>query len=351
MELSFLESLSNADSVAGSESEVRNLMNSKLNSFCDEVFCDNLGSIIFKKQGLSLGPKIMFAAHMDEVGFKVKNIADGGQLIVKTIGKVKPFAKFMQTVRVSTFNGKKIKGFLHSTYTEDQSNENIPGTTYVDVGASSSKEVEKLGIEIGNIVCFDTKFDKIDNSKICGKAFDDRIGCYIIASVLEKLLKKKHPNTIYFTATSSEEVGCRGAQTASSLIKPDIAFIIDASCYKDEFDTGYLNTRQIGKGITLIHSDRCMEANQELLNLFKNTAKKLNKNLQLDMFETGSTDGAKIMLQGAGVPTQVCCVPLRYGHCSASIANINDIYDAIEIFSDILLSLDDKFVDKCKSFI
>ena len=345
MDVSLLEKLSNADALAGCENEVRDIMNKNLKGLCDEVSCDKLGSIIFKKKGTNDGPKIIIAAHMDEVGFKARTITEQGLIIVKALGAVKQLAKFHQNVRITTNAGKKISGVLHSTYTEEEDIKNIPGKTYVDVGADNTQEVEKMGIEIGNIVCFDSQFEKLEKKNLIkGKAFDDRIGCYVLARVLENLNGKKHPNTIYFCATSSEEVGIRGAQTCSSKINPDAAIVIDACCYKDEFDRTAVNSRQLGKGMVLTHSDRGLEPNQKFLNFVKQTAKKLNKNLQLDMFERGSTDGLKIHLNGEGVPTQVCSVPLRYGHCAQSLANVNDIEDVIEIFTELICSLNEKVV-------
>lgn len=345
--MEFLGKLSNADALAGQEAEVRNLMHQKMKG-ADDVSCDNLGSLICKLDGTKPGPKIMFAAHMDEVGFIVRYVAEGGQIFVKPMGAVLPLAKFMQAVRITNSKGEKIKGYLYSTYTEDKPNTEIPGETYVDVGAKTAKEVEALGIEIGNIVCFDSQFSQIGKNVVMGKAFDDRIGCYILSRVFENLKKAKHPNTVYFTATSSEEVGTRGAQTSALKINPDVAFVVDCCCYKDEFDRSAKNKRQIGNGMILTHSDRGQEFNQELLKFIKSIAKKLNKNLQLDMFARGATDGMKIHLNGEGVPTAVCCVPLRYGHCSYSLANKKDIEDTIAILTEVFKNLDDK---KFKSFL
>lgn len=352
MDVSLLEKLSNADALAGCENEVRDIMHKNLKGLCDEVSCDNIGSVIFMKKGSSDGPKIMVAAHMDEVGFKVRTITEEGLIIVKVLGAVKQLAKFHQNVRITTNSGKKVSGVLHSTYTEEEDIKNIPGKTYVDVGADSAQEVEKMGIEIGNIVCFDSQFEKLEKKNLIkGKAFDDRIGCYVLARVLENLKDKKHSNTVYFCGTSSEEVGTRGAQTCTSMINPDIALVVDACCYKDEFDRSAVNVRQLGKGMILTHSDRGLEPNQKLLNLVKKCAKKLNKNLQLDMFDRGSTDGLKIHLNGKGVPTQVCCVPLRYGHCAQSIANVQDIEDAIEIFTELICSIDARVAKDFTTFV
>lgn len=351
MDVKFLEYLCNADALAGFEAEVRQLMLKELKPFSDEVMSDNIGSLVFKKTGKADGPRILLTAHMDEVGFRVRHICDNGQIFVKPVGVVKQLTKFYQAVRITTNDGKKINGILHSTYTEDEDSKNIPGETYVDIGVSSGDEVNKLGVEVGNIVCFDSQFKTSGKNIIMGKAFDDRIGCYIIGRVLENLKKKKHPNTVYVAATSSEETGLRGARTVSELVKPDVGFAADACCYKDTFDKSAKNTRQIGNGMILTHNDRGFECNAKLYKLCQDEAKKQKLNLQLDMFESGSTDGANIYINGIGVPTQVCCVPLRYGHCSYSIANTKDIEDAVTIITEVICKIDDKTAKDFVSFI
>ena len=351
MDVKFLEKLCNADALAGFEDEVRQLMLKELKSFSDEVLTDNIGSLVFKKTGKADGPKILLTAHMDEVGFRVRHICENGKILVKPVGAVKQLAKFYQGVRITTYAGKKVNGVLHSTYTEDEDSKNIPGDTYVDLGLSSDEDVKKLGVEVGNIVCFDSNFKNSVNNLVMGKAFDDRIGCYIIAKVLENLKKKKHPNTVYAAATSSEETGLRGARTVSELVKPDVGFAADACCYKDSFDKSATNSRQVGNGMILIHNDRGFESNAKLYKLVQDEAKKQKLNLQLDMFESGSTDGANIFINGIGVPTQVCCVPLRYGHCSYSIANTKDIDDAINIITEVICKIDTKTAKDFVSFI
>lgn len=349
--MQFLEKLSNADALAGNEDEVRKLMYENMKS-ADEIFCDKLGSIIFKLKGKSDSPKIMFAAHMDEVGFVVKNILENGQILLKQFGSVKPLARFMQPVRITNSKGKKIKGLLNSNFNEDMKIKDIQKDSYVDIGAKSDKQVEKMGIEIGNMVTFDSSFEIIDSKNtVCGKAFDDRIGCYIISRVFNNLKKSKPASDIYFAITSSEEVGLRGSKTAVSAINPDVAFVIDSCCNNDSFDYSNKNPRQIGKGMILTLSDRGVESNKTLVNMINNTAKKLKKNIQHDMLVTGGTDGINISLNGDGVPTVVCCVPLRYGHCAYSIADKNDIEDAIEILTNVLKNFSEKDYKKCINFI
>ena len=141
MNIQFLEKLSNADGIASNEQEVRDVLVAELKEYADEVSTDHLGSIIFKREQ---GPKIMLCAHIDEVGFIVRSISDMGQVMLMSVGGVKPLAQFMQKVRITTEDGKKIHGIIQATYES-----NAATKVYVDLGAQTAQEVYDLGIQSG----------------------------------------------------------------------------------------------------------------------------------------------------------------------------------------------------------
>lgn len=336
MDLTFLKNLSNADAVAANEQEVRDVMLKELKDYADEVSCDNLGSIIFRKG--NQGPKIMLCAHIDEVGFMVRSIDEQGHLFLIGVGAVKPLAQFMQRVRITTQDGKKIHGIIQATY-----NNGTAEKVYVDLGANTAEEVYAMGIQVGDMVTYTTEFESFEANKvIAGKAFDDRLGCYIMGEVLKRLKNINHPNQVYMVGTSSEEVGIRGAKTATYQVNPDVVFAIDVACFNDEFVRNHTNQRQIGKGMMQTNFDRTLAPNRTLIRLVRNTASKLNRPLQLDMFNGGGTDGGEAHKSRGGKPTVVSCLPVRYGHCAYSLAHEQDLQDAIDIFVDIIEHFDDE---------
>lgn len=346
MNLEYLAALSNADAIASNEQEVRDVMRKELQAYADEIDYDHLGSIIFKKNGTSDGPNIMLCAHIDEVGFIVRSISSQGQIMLMSVGGVKPLAQFMQEVRITTSEGKKIKGIIQATY------ENGSATNaYVDLGADSEAEVIALGIQVGDMVTYTTAFQTLDaNDCVCGKAFDDRLGCFILSEVLKKLKDIKHPNTVYMVGTSSEEVGIRGAKTAVYRVNPDVVFPIDVACFNDEFVRNHTNQRQIGKGMMLTNFDRTLAPNRTLIQVIKDAANTIHKPLQLDMFNGGGTDGGEAHKSRDGKPTAVSCLPVRYGHCAYSIARLSDIQDAIDIFVEIITNFDEQAYQKTIDF-
>ena len=116
MNSQLLKKLSDADSIASCEDEVREILYQELKEVCDDISCDALGSLIFHKRGTDENAlKIMICAHMDEVGFIVRHISDIGFLYVMAVGGVLDKSKEMQIVRVTTEDGQKIEGLLNVT--------------------------------------------------------------------------------------------------------------------------------------------------------------------------------------------------------------------------------------------
>lgn len=345
MNIELLKALSNADAIASNEQEVRDILVQDLKDYADEIDCDNMGSIIFRKG--SKGPKIMICAHIDEVGFIVRSITSQGQIMLMSVGGVKPLAQCMQRVRITTDEGCKIHGIIQATY-EQGSATNV----YVDLGAACAQDVYDLGIQVGDMVTYATDFEEFNMKHIvAGKAFDDRLGCYIFSEVLKRLQHIDHPNTVYMVGTSSEEVGIRGAKTAAYRVNPDVVFPIDVACFNNEFVRDHSNQRQIGRGMMQTNFDRTLAPNRYLIRQIRETAKRLGKNLQLDMFNGGGTDGGEVHKSRDGKPTAVSCLPVRYGHCAYSLAHTQDIEDAIDIFVDIISRFDDEAYKKSIAFI
>ena len=200
--MDLLKRLSNADAVAAKENEVRNILKEECSPYCDEVSYDHLGSVIFHKKGTDSDPlKIMFSAHMDEVGFLVRHISDIGFVYLIALGGVLDKSKEMQKVRITTCTGEKITGILNVTKNEHGAVKDM----YVDLGVDSREEVENLGVEIGNMVCFASECIQMNNEKVyAGKAMDDRSGCYVISEALKRLSKESLQSDVYMCGSSSE---------------------------------------------------------------------------------------------------------------------------------------------------
>lgn len=326
MNSELLKQLSNADSIASNEDEVRNILYRELKDYSDEILFDGLGSIIFHKKGKSENPlKIMFTGHMDEVGFMVRHISDIGFIELIAVGGVLDKSKEMQMVRITTAAGDKFEGLLNVTKDGDGKVK----TMYVDIGVDTKDEVKALGIDVGDMVCFASTARQLQEKVYAGKAMDDRTGCYIIAEAMKRM-KEDVDNDIYFVGTSSEEVGVRGGKTATHMINPDIMFAIDVA-NNPELVKNYTNHRLIGKGPMIVHYDKTMSPNRKLLAYVKKIANEHAIPYQSDMFSGGGTDAGNAHLENGGRLALVLGIPLRYCHSSYSLVHSDDLDNLVEL--------------------
>lgn len=320
MDYELLRALSEADAIAASEQEVRDILIAEAHKYHKEVQFDGLGSVLIRVNQSS-GPKVMVCAHMDEVGFMVRSISREGAIDVLPIGNVRMMARTLQPVRITTRAGVKIPGLLDGDVKGD-----IVDNLRVDIGATSAQEVLDSGIDAGDRVTFDTPFQTLPHSRVMGKAFDDRLGCYLLIALLRELYQAPLDCELWLVASSSEEVGLRGGQTATRVIHPDIALVLDTACWSKNFDYGSANHRQIGAGPMLVLYDKTLIAPPKLTAFIEKVACPLGIPLQKDMFSNAGTDGGAVHLSGTGVPTVVLGPPTRHGHCAASIADERDIH-------------------------
>lgn len=306
MDLSLLKALSEADAIASSEQEVRQILLEEADRLQKEVRFDGLGSVLIRLNE-STGPKVMICAHMDEVGFMV---------------------------RITTREECKIPGLLDG----DRQGNDVSAMR-VDIGARSYDEVMQAGIRPGDRVTFDTTFQVLPHQRVMGKAFDDRLGCYLLVTLLRELHSAELPAEVWLVASSSEEVGLRGGQTATRAVSPDVAIVLDTACWAKNFNYGAANHRQIGNGPMLVLSDKSLIAPPKLTAWIETVTAEIGVPLQADMFSNGGTDGGAVHLTGTGVPTVVMGPATRHGHCAASIADCRDILQMEQLLSALIQRL------------
>ncbi|MBJ3589737.1 aminopeptidase [Salmonella enterica subsp. enterica serovar Saintpaul] len=333
MDLSLLKALSEADAIASSEQEVRQILLEEADRLHKEVRFDGLGSVLIRLNE-SAGPKVMICAHMDEVGFIVRSVSSEGAIDVLPVGNVRMAARQLQPVRITTREESKIPGLL-----DGERSGNDVSALRVDIGARSYDEVVQAGVRPGDRVTFDTTFQVLPHQRVMGKAFDDRLGCYLLIALLREWHSSELPCEVWLVASSSEEVGLRGGQTAARAVAPDVAVVLDTACWAKNFDYGAANHRQTGKGPMLVLSDKSLIAPPKLTAWVESIAAGLGIPLQLDMFSNGGTDGGAIHVSGTGIPTVVMGPATRHGHCAASIADCHDINQTQQLLSALISHL------------
>ena len=329
-----LETLSNSNGVTGREDIVRDLMTEYLKPHVDEIKEDKLGNLIAFKKGKEGAPTVMIAAHMDEVGLMVKNIKKKGFLQFTKIGGLDDRILLAQKVVVHTDKGP-LNGVIGAKpvhiQTEAERKKVIEADKmFIDVGAMDKEEAEKMGVQVGDVVSFDTKFSKVSDTVVLGKAFDDRVGCAVLVEVMKRL--KDVDCNVYAVGTVQEEVGLRGATIAAFQCEPDLGIALDTSVCGDTPGVGEGEApAKMGEGPVLTVADAGLIAHPKVLRLLVDSAKEKKIPFQLETGIRGATDAARIALSREGVPSGVVSVAARYIHSPAGLLNLDDVEKTVQL--------------------
>jgi endoglucanase len=203
-------------------------------------------------------------------------------------------------------------------------------------------------VRIGDAVVPQSDFQVMVSGKtLLAKAFDNRVGCGLVVQALQHFKEAGHPNDLYGVATVMEEVGLRGATTSAQAIAPDVALILEVDIAGDVPGIKPEQSRaKLGAGPSILMYDRGLIPNLKLRDLVIDTAAEKDIPLQISAYAAGgSTDGAKIHLQGTGVPTVVLGIPTRHLHSHGSIIHRDDYENGLKLINEVVARLDAATVD------
>jgi endoglucanase len=344
-----IKDLTEAVGLAGFEREVAATMEKHLKGLA-KVSYDKLGSVVFHKAGTSETPKVMIASHMDEVGFIVKSVTKDGFIKFLTVGGWWGHVVLGQRVIVRTRKGD-VPGVVGSKPPHELDDDERKKVVefkdmYIDIGATSGSNVaKKLGIRPGDPIVPWSPFTVMSNRKTyMAKALDDRAGCAVLVDTIRRLAKIKHPNAVYAVGTVQEEVGLRGAATATSLVDPDVAFAIDVSLAHDTPNSKEEERENLGGGPSVTVYDGTMIPNPALRDFVIGVAEKSKIPFHYSSVERGGTDGGRIHMHRIGVPSLVLGMPTRYIHGHVGVLHRSDFDNTVKLLVAVIRGLDAKKV-------
>ncbi|MFA5006469.1 MAG: M42 family metallopeptidase [Candidatus Izemoplasmatales bacterium] len=315
-----------------------------------EVSFDNLGSVIATKVGIADGPRIMVAGHMDEIGFIVSEITKEGYVKFIPAGGWWGHVVLGQLFTITTADDRTIHGVTgskppHILKDEEKTKVVDLKDVYLDLGVASKEAVLALGIRIGDMITPSIESrDLADPKYILAKALDNRIGIALAIEVLERLQDIPHPNVYYGVGTVQEEVGTRGAGTASYRIGPDIGIALDVTIAHD-YPGGSRET-ELGKGPCLMIYDSSMVGHVDLRQFALAICEELGIPYQLSYLRQGGTDAGKMHVSKVGCPSIAICLASRYIHSHTSIIHADDYENAVKLVVEMVKRLDRKTVDE-----
>ncbi|WP_416827667.1 M42 family metallopeptidase [Ectobacillus polymachus] len=349
--LKMLKDLTDAKGIAGNEREPREVMQRYIAPYADEISYDNLGSIVAKQVGDANGPSIMVAGHLDEVGFMITKIDDKGFLRFQPVGGWWSQVMLAQRVTIVTNKGD-ITGIIgskppHILSPEARKKPVEIKDMFIDIGATSKEEALEWGVCPGDQVVPYFEFQVMKNEKmLLAKAWDNRIGCAIAIEVLKRLHKQEHPNVLYGVGTVQEEVGLRGAKTATHFVQPDIGFAVDVGIAGDTPGiTDKEALSKMGNGPQIILYDASIVAHKGLRDFVVDVAEAQGIPYQYDYVPGGGTDAGSIHVSLQGVPALAITIATRYIHSHAAMLHRDDFENTVKLLVEVIKRLDRKKVN------
>ena len=328
-EIKLLERLSNTCAISGDEGAVRKIVMEEISGLTDEIQIDALGNVLAVRRGKGRNrPKVMLAAHMDEVGFMLTHDEGKGIYRFMVAGGIDSRNLVGKQVLVGKDQTPGVIGMapIHLTTDSERSNKVNVNNLRIDVGPGNGSR-----FKIGERAAFATKFMRIGPS-LRGKALDDRIG---VATLI--LLLRNAPQNIDLMAafTVQEEVGLRGAKVAAHTLDPDMAFVLDCTPSLDmpawACRENTLYRSKIGHGPAIYVGDGSTLHDPRLVSLLRETGDKLGIPYQIRQPGSGGTDAGSIHLSRAGIPAVSVSVPGRYLHTPASIVRLQDWKNSVAL--------------------
>ena len=346
---SFLKTYINNASPTGFETSGQKLWLEYIKPFVDTNFTDPYGTAV----GV-INPtapfKVVIEAHADEISWFVNYVSPEGLIYLKRNGGVDH--QIAPSMRV-LIHGKKgivkaVFGWpaIHTRMGNSDNKETQPKVEnlFLDCGARNKKEVEALGIHIGAVATYEEGYEELAYDYLIGRAFDNRIGGFMIAEVarLLKANKKKLPFALYIVNAVQEEIGLRGAEMIARRIKPDIAIITDVT---HDTTTPMINKLiegecSCGKGPSLTFGPA---VHNKLLDVVQAAAVKNKIPVQYHAVSRSTgTDTDAFAYSNDGCPSVLISIPLRYMHTTVEMLHKDDIENTIKLIYESLLSLTPK---------
>ena len=336
-----LKTLTDAIGPSGFEEEVRETLQRIIAPFIDEMRVDALGNLIATRRGTG-DRTLMLDAHMDEIGFIVSFVEDGGFLrFIQTSGwdpRIVP----AHAVTILTDYGTKVKGYIgmappHILRPEDRDKPYKLEDLFIDIGVTGADNVAALGIRPGSPMVIAYPFEQLNEQVVMARAVDDRAGCAVIVKALEALAKEELEMNLVACFSVQEEVGLRGAGTAAHQIRPDMALVLETTVAADV--PGIPVSRQttgFGRGPAVVVMDNSMITKGSIVRAIAAFADERLIPWQYRIPFGGGTNAGAIQRSRGGVRTGVVSLPVRYFHSPYALMRLDDFENTVRLITDIV---------------
>ena len=296
--------------------------------YCDETRIDVMGNVICHKKGP--GKRVMTAAHMDTIGLMITHIDEKGFLRFNTLGGFAPYR--LATARMKLENGCRGVVFLEDKAADKKLGEIKIGDLYLDVGARSREEAERM-VSIGDVAVYEGEPLKLGD-RIASPYCDDLIACAAQLSAMSQM--EQSENDLYFVFTVQEETGLRGARTAAYGVDPEDGFCMDVTRTGDTAGETVKMEVKLGGGPAIKIKDTSLLCNPQAVQHLRRAAEEAGLAYQDEVLTAGGTDSAAMQQTRAGVLAGCVSIPCRYIHSQHEMISLKDAEDCARLLARAL---------------
>lgn len=330
--------LARARGGAGAERSIARLITELAAPWVDACHADRLGNLwlIRKPRREVSGPRIMLAAHMDEVGWLVSGIEDGGFLRLRPLGGPDVATYLGHEVVVENREGRLFPGIVgtkppHITRADEYCRFPEAEALFVDVGMGEA-EVRKY-IQVGDIVYPAVEPWEMGDGRVTSKSLDNRASVATVLWALRLLQGRETAAEVVAVATVQEELGMRGARVAATKIEPDLAIALDVG-FGLQPGVDRWTGLTLGKGPALTVGPNIHPGLRQAL---LDTARRIRVETQVEV-AAGSTgtDAWLIQVAGRGIPTALLSLPLRYMHSAVELVDVGDLEETARLLAEFI---------------
>lgn len=336
----FLKALLETPSPSGFEQPIQRVVRERMRPFADEVTTDSHGNVFaarFPEGRPADAPKVLLAGHCDQIGLMVQYIDGDGYLYIQPIGGWDMQILLGQYLTVwakdGPLTGVVARRAIHLLKPEERAK--VPDFTdvWVDVGAKNREEAEAL-VRCGDPVTFALGYRPLRNGLAASPAMDDKVGLWACMEAVRLLHGRPLTAAVYGVSTVAEEIGLRGAATATYAVNPTVGIAVDVTHATDTpgNDKKTQGDIKCGAGPVLF---RGPNISPRVFDRLEEVARAHDIPVQVrGVPRATGTDANAIQIARAGVATALIGIPNRYMHSPVEVIHLDDLSNAAKLLAE-----------------
>jgi putative aminopeptidase FrvX len=337
----FLDTLLMTPSPSGQEQKIQRLIHQRMKEHCQSIEPDLHGNLIL---GINSDAKrrVLIDGHCDQIGFTVKYIDPQGYIYVDPLGGVDESVLMGERMTIHTRSGPILGVFgkkaVHLQTPKETAQVPLPKDMWIDIGANSADEVREC-VSLGDYITFQLHINHLAKNKIQAPGLDNKIGLFVVLETLRRCAREKLDVAVFALSAVQEELGSRGAVTATSRLSPEVGITVDVTNASDDPGNTQKSTVPclLGKGPCI---SRGPNTNPVVSHMLCEAAKRLKVPFQISpSAQLAGNDSKAIQTADSGVATADVSIPQRNMHTQAEVCSLDDVDCTVELLVEFLRSI------------